>query len=159
MRRRFGSAIFVVALSTLLTGLAAVSQEAKQELQSPEPAKEENREPEKPKLSDQEIHVLKDQLKLTEEQIPKVVALLEEDLAARQEIRSKYDREGADSKGLRDELRQSRQQLFKKLGDILSSGQISEYRKFLGERRKERRENRTSPAFRMKKNRPKSTPL
>ena len=142
MRKAFYLVIPVVALLTLSMGLGSVVQEPKKESEASKLSQKDQKESEKPKLSEQEIQVLKDRLKLTEEQTPKVVALLEEDLAVRQEIRSKYDKEQADSKAMRDELQKSRQQLFNKLGDVLSSEQVSEYRKFLGERRKERREKR-----------------
>ena len=144
MRQAYRFVIPLVALLTLTAGFAAITQEQTQEPPATKSAQDEKQESEKPRLSEQQIQALKDRLQLTDEQTPKVVALLEDDLATRQEIRSRYADAAADSKQMREELQKSRQQLFERLGEILSSSQVAEYRKSLGERRKERRQNRKS---------------
>jgi Spy/CpxP family protein refolding chaperone len=119
----------LAAFLNLTSGLLAVSQEKKEE-------------PEKPRLSREDGQILKDRLQLSDAEQAKVVALLEQNLADRQRIREKYEKEGTDSSGMRGELQEARKQLFTKLGEVLSTEQMAEYRKLLDERRTERRKNR-----------------
>jgi hypothetical protein len=88
-------------------------------------------------MVDRQVAAMKERLKLTDEQEKKVKPILLESMKKSAEIRQKYNLQQGErpSEEAMNEMRKSREETTKKLSEVLSKEQMTEYEKMMSERR------------------------
>jgi hypothetical protein len=88
-------------------------------------------------MVDRQVAAMKERLKLTDEQEKKVKPILLDSIKKNAEMRKKYNFQQGErpSEEAMAEMKKTREETNKKLGDVLSKEQMTEYEKILAERR------------------------
>jgi hypothetical protein len=92
-------------------------------------------------MADRQVSAMKDRLKLTDEQVPKVKAIIVDSMKKQGELFQKYGRpqQGQQpSEEMMNEMRKVREESTKKMAEVLTKDQMDEYQKMMTEMRGQR---------------------
>jgi hypothetical protein len=92
-------------------------------------------------MADRQVSSMKDRLKLTDEQVPKVKAIVVDSMKKQGELFQKYGRpqQGQPpSEEMRNEMQKVREESTKKMAEVLTKDQMDEYQKMMTEMRGKR---------------------
>lgn len=94
-------------------------------------------------MADRQVAAMKDRLKLTDDQVPKVKTIILDGMKKQRDIMAKYGppQQGQPmSDDARAEIRKLQQERQKNLADVLTKDQMDEYQKMMSERQKKQKQ-------------------